>query len=129
MCRLKQHGDGRALADLAFQLDAGVVNPGNVLDDGQPQAGAAGGFAPALIHPVKALKHTGLRFFRDADAVVFHGEGAVAVPGAGGNDLDFAAGAVVADGVVAQVLACLLYTSYQRAGLPVLPDPYPHRYP
>ena len=70
MCRLKQHGDGRALADLAFQLDAGVVDPGNVLDDGQPQAGAAGGFAPALIHPVKALKHTGLRFFRDADAVV-----------------------------------------------------------
>ena len=55
MCRLKQHGDGRALADLAFQLDAGVVDPGNVLDDGQPQAGAAGGFAPALIHPVKPL--------------------------------------------------------------------------
>ena len=79
-----------------------------MLDDGQPQAGAAGGFAPALIHPVKALKHTGLRFFRDADAVVFHGEGAVAVPGAGGNDLDFAAGAVVADGVVAQVLAQLV---------------------
>ena len=48
MCRLKQHGDGRALADLAFQLDAGVVDPGNVLDDGQPQAGAAGGFAPVL---------------------------------------------------------------------------------
>lgn len=64
MCRLKQHGDGRTLTDLAFQLDAGVVDPGNVLDDGQPQAGAAGGFAPALIHPVKALKHTGLRFFR-----------------------------------------------------------------
>ena len=37
MCRLKQHGNGRALADLAFQLDAGVVDPGNVLDDASPR--------------------------------------------------------------------------------------------
>ena len=40
---LKDDGDGRADIDLAFQPNAGVVDAGNVLDDGQPQPGAAGG--------------------------------------------------------------------------------------
>ena len=76
-----------------------------MLDNGKSQTGAAGGFAPALIHPVEALEHAGLRLFRDADAVVLYGQGAVAVPGGGRDQLDFSARAVVADGIVAQILA------------------------
>ena len=53
---LKDDGDGRADIDLALQPDAGVVDAGNVLDDGQTQTGAAGGLAAALVHPVEALK-------------------------------------------------------------------------
>ena len=87
---------------------AGVVDAGNVLDNSQPQTGAAGGLAPALIHPVEAFEHAGLRIFRDADAVILDGQGTMAVPGAGGDELDLAAGSIVADGVVAQVLAQLI---------------------
>ena len=79
MGNLKDDGDGRADIDLAFQPDAGVVDAGNVLDDGQPQPGAASGLAPALIDPVEALEHAGLGFFRDADAVVLDGQGAVPI--------------------------------------------------
>ena len=60
---LKNDGDGGANVHFAFQLDAGVVDAGNVLDNSQPQTGAAGGLAPALIHPVEAFEHAGLRVF------------------------------------------------------------------
>ena len=43
----------------------------------------------------------GLGFFRDADAIVLDGQGAVPIPCAGGDELDLSAGAVVPDGVVA----------------------------
>lgn len=105
---LKNDGDGGANVHFAFQLDAGVVDAGNVLDNSQPQTGAAGGLAPALIHPVEAFEYAGLRVFRDTDAVILDGQGTMAVPGAGGDELDLAAGAIVADGVVAQVLAQLI---------------------
>ena len=102
---LKDDGDGRADIDLAFQPNTGVVDAGNVLDDGQPQPGAASGLTPALIDPVEPLEHAGLGFFRDADAIVLDGQGAVPIPCAGGDELDLSAGAVVPDGVVAKVLA------------------------
>ena len=76
------------------------MDAGNVLDDSQTQTSAAGGLAAALVHPVEALKDAGLRLLRDADAIVLHGQSAVTVPGAGRDDLDLAAGTVVADGVV-----------------------------
>ena len=79
-----------------------------MLDNSQPQTGAAGGLASALIHPVEAFEHAGLRIFRNADAVILDGQGTMAVPGAGGDELDLAARAIVADGVVAQVLAQLI---------------------
>lgn len=101
----KGDSDGGANVYLTFQLDAGVVDTGNMLDDGKPKPGAAGGLATALVHPVEALEHAGLSFPRDADAVVGHGQGAVSVPVAGGDDLYLTARAVVADGVVAQILA------------------------
>ena len=47
-CRGEGDRDGRADVHLTFQLDAGPVDEGNVLDDGQPQTGAAGGLAAAL---------------------------------------------------------------------------------
>ena len=67
---LKNDGDGGTNVHFAFQLDAGVVDAGNVFDNSQPQTGAAGGLAPALIHPVEAFEHAGLRVFRDTDAVI-----------------------------------------------------------
>ena len=76
-----------------------------MLDDGKPKPGAAGGLAAALIYPVKALEHAGLCFPRDTDAVIGYGQSAVSVPAACGNDLHLAARAVVADGVIAKVLA------------------------
>ena len=92
MSRLEENGNGRALVHFTFQLDLGVVDAGDVLDDGQTQPGAAGGLAPALIHPVEAFKYAGLRFLGDADAVVLDGQGAVTIPAAGGDDLDFPPG-------------------------------------
>ena len=108
MCGLEDHGNGRADVHFAFQLDAGVVDAGNVLDDGQPQTGAAGRLASALVHAVEPFKNAGLGFFWNADAVVLHGQGTVAVPRARGDELNLAAGVIVADGVVAQVLAQLI---------------------
>ena len=105
MGRLEENGNGRALVHFAFQLDLGVVDAGDVFDDGQPQPGAAGGLAPALIHPVEAFKYAGLRFLGDADAVVLDGQSAVTIPAAGGDDLDFSTRAIVPDGIVAEVLA------------------------
>ena len=84
MSRLEENGDGRALVHFAFQFDLGVVDAGNVLDDGQTQPGATGGLTPAFIHPVEAFKYTGLRFLGDADAIVLDGQGAVTIPAAGG---------------------------------------------
>ena len=109
MGRLEHDGDGGAHVQLTVQLDAGVVDAGDVLDDGKAEAGAAGGFAAALVHAIEPLKNAGLGFFRDADAVVFHGQGAVAVPGAGGDELHLAAGVVVADGIVS---CCTYLYSY-----------------
>ena len=71
LSRFERYGDGGANIHFTFQLDPGVVDPGNVFDDGKPQACAAGGFAPAFIDPIKALKYAELCFPRDADPVIF----------------------------------------------------------
>ena len=54
------------------------MDAGNVLDNSQPQTGAAGGLAPALIHSVEAFEYAGLRVFRDTDAVILDGQGTMA---------------------------------------------------
>src|SRR5699024_3575748 len=94
---LEGDGDGGAHPGLAVQMDAGAVDAGDLLDDGKAEAGAAGGLAAALVHPVEPLKDAALRLFRDADAVVLHREIGAALPGAARLQQDPAAGAVVAD--------------------------------
>ena len=49
LCLRERNLDGGAAADLALQVDAGVVQQGDMLDDGQPPAGAAGGLAAAFV--------------------------------------------------------------------------------
>src|SRR5699024_9140087 len=109
---LEGDGHGGAHPHLAVQADAGVVDAGDLLDDGKPQPGAAGGLAAAFVHPVEALQDAALSLFGDADAVVVPREIGVALPGAAGLQQDPAPGPVVADGVVAQVLT----ERFQQAG-------------
>ena len=75
------------------------------LRNDQAQTGTAGSLAAALIHTIEALKHAGLCFFRDADAVIGHSQGAVSVAAAGCGDLYLTAGTIIADRIIAQVLA------------------------
>ena len=55
---------------LAFHVDPGVVEHSPVLDDGESQAGAAGLFGMAFVHPVEPLEDPLLLILRDADAGV-----------------------------------------------------------
>lgn len=55
----KADPDGRALAQGAVQVDAGVVEGGGVFDDGQPQAGAADLAGVAFVHPVESARIPG----------------------------------------------------------------------
>src|SRR5699024_5037968 len=84
--RLEGDTDIRAAALFAFQFDLGAVDGGDVLDDGQAQAGAAGLLAAALVHAVEPLKHPLLILRRDADAVVPHAEIGAALRRAAGED-------------------------------------------
>ena len=63
------HPYGRPGADLTLQVDARIVQKGNVLDDRKAQTGAAGRLGAALVHAVEPLKHAGLAVLRDADAI------------------------------------------------------------
>ena len=79
-----------------------------MLDDGKAQAGAAQLLGVALVHPIKPLEHPALLPFGDADAGVTYLHGRSALPGKDG-DRHGAAGLVVLDGVVAQVVKDLLH--------------------
>lgn len=96
------HGEGGALAGNAVHLHSAVVVEDGVLDDGQPQPGAAGRLGVALVYPVEPLEYAALVLRGDADAGVGHGDHRVAAV-AGDGDGDGAAVAVVLDGVVAEV--------------------------
>ena len=89
---------------------------GAVLDDGQAQAGASDLLGMALVHPVEPFKHPALICFRDADAGVRHLQDHIVRIG-GNIHCDAAAGPVVLDGVVAEVV----YHFAQK--LPDPPDP------
>ena len=109
MQSLEGDGDGGAHPGLAVQVDAGAVDAGDLLDDGKAEAGAAGGLAAALVHPVEPLKDAALRLFRDADAVVLHREIGVALPGAARLQQDPAAGVQfqIVSGTTGEVVATL----------------------
>ena len=74
-----------------------------VLDDGKAQAGAAHLPGVAFVHAVEALENPALLRLRDADAGIGHGE-AHGIIRLFHLDGDAAAGAVVFDGVVAEVI-------------------------
>src|SRR5690606_1568134 len=66
-----QHdGEGRALAGCAADVDAPAVALRHVLDDGQPEAGAAGLARAAAIDAVEALGQARQVLGRDARAAV-----------------------------------------------------------
>lgn len=77
-----------------------------MLDDGQPQPGAAAGMT--FIHPVKPLEHPLLRLRRDADAGIRHGQ-----PSPLGRllhgDPHAAALPVIGHGIVTEVVDNLLH--------------------
>ena len=91
-----------------------------MLDDGQAQAGAADGLGVALVHPVEPLEHPLPVLRGDADARVGHGHGDRIRPVLH-PDERLAAGAVVLDGVVAQVVHHLLHHRGQALDGPVVP--------
>ena len=75
----------------------------DVLDDGQPQAGAAGGPRAGGVDPVEALEDPLQLGRRDADALVGHGDLDVVAVDPAGADADPGAGVAVVDGVRHQV--------------------------
>ena len=95
-------GERRAEAFLAPHGDRAAVVAGHVLDDGQPEAGAAGAAGPRLVDPVEALEDAGAVLARDADAAVGDGDLGEPGPGAGG-DGDPVGARAVGDGVGQQV--------------------------
>ena len=62
-----------SLPDSAMQIEIGVMVLRNMLDDRQPQPGAAGGLGTALVHPEKPFKHPCLILRGNPDSSVFHG--------------------------------------------------------
>ena len=100
-----------ALSRLACQLQPGTQIGRPMLDDGEAQARAAAGVT--LVHPVKPLEDPALRLRRDADAGVRHGDPA-ALQAVRQGDADAAAGAVIGDGVVPEVVDDLLHDLRHR---------------
>src|SRR3990167_10979787 len=66
----EQATEGAAFANLAFDFKPGIVSQQHVLDDGEPQAGAARGARARRIHAVEALRQVRKMFRRDAFAGV-----------------------------------------------------------
>ena len=58
MCDLKGYSDSRTDIHFTFQFYAGVMDTGDMLDDGQAQPSAASGFAAAFIHAIEPLEDT-----------------------------------------------------------------------
>ena len=99
----REHRAERAAApELALDLQARLVARQHVLDDGQPQPGAAGAARAAAVDPVEAFGEPRDVLRLDADAGVAHGERRLAVR-ASPSDLDLAALRRVAHGVADQV--------------------------
>ena len=68
----EQYSNNSSFLRFAFQLHLCLVHFCRMLDDGKPQAGAAGLAGVTLVHPVETLKHMGLMLHWNADAGVLH---------------------------------------------------------
>ena len=64
----ENHPNSGAHTLLALDLQISRQIVGSVLDDGQPQAGAAQFLGVTFVHPVKPLKYSSQLLLRDADA-------------------------------------------------------------
>ncbi len=93
----------RALAGLALDHQIATVPLGHVLDDRQPEAGAAGVARAAGVDAVEALGEARQVLAGDAATVVGHGEFGASVGEGLPAELDAAALRRVANGVVEQV--------------------------
>src|SRR6185312_786229 len=67
-------GEGAALADDALHLELAAVPLQDVLDDGEPESGPAGGARAARIDAIEALREARNVLGRYADAGVGYGE-------------------------------------------------------
>ena len=67
-------GDAGAFSGLALDLQIAAVGLGDVLDDGEAEAGAAELPGTRLVHAVEPLGEPGQVLFRDAAARVRHGQ-------------------------------------------------------
>src|SRR5262245_39862863 len=79
-------GEGGPRALDAAHRDPAAVRGHHVLDDGQPETGAAGGAGPRRVDPVEALEDPLQVALGDADALVGHAQLGVAVRGLLGAD-------------------------------------------
>src|SRR5579872_2266363 len=98
--------EGRAAADAALDVDLAAMGLGDVLDDGEAEAGPPLLAGAPLVDPVEALEDARDRLRGDADAGVAHLEHRLAATAAGITphaDGDPAVRTVVLDGVVEQV--------------------------
>src|SRR5690606_22831455 len=95
--------DAGAPAELAFCPYPPAVGFYDVLDDGQAEAGAAGGAAAAGLDPVEALKDAGQVARRNARAGVGYGEPGAAPAAGFHRDGDGAAPGGILEAVVQQV--------------------------
>src|SRR5215471_3945092 len=84
-CR-KVHGDGRALACLAFQDDAAAMGFRQALDDGQSQSRALVGNGDVVLALAETVEDGLLVLGRDADAGVADSEENAAARDATGKD-------------------------------------------
>ena len=72
-------------AKAAVEADGAAEGLGEVLDDGEPQAGAAEFAGAGFVDAIKPLEDAGLVLLGDADAGVLHFQGDEAVVGRGPN--------------------------------------------
>src|SRR5258706_5647071 len=100
--RRKTRGESAALARIALDVERCLVPAQHVLDDREPEPGAAGGARAAAIDAVKTLGQPRNVLGRDADARIDHGEFRLVGRGAPG-DAHLAAVGRVANGVGHQV--------------------------
>ena len=95
--------DSSSHAGGAVQGDAGIVVSNGMLDDGKSQASAAGLLGVALIYSIKPLEDPILMLSRNADTGIFHHQTIIF-----SMDRYPAAGNIVLDGVVAEVIDHLM---------------------
>ena len=103
----KRDADLGAAAGFALESDFAAVVHGRVLDDGQAETRAAGGLGVALVDAVEALKDPALVLGRNADAGIKNRDGGFLLA-VFNMDADAAAGTVIFDGVVAEIVKHLI---------------------